>query len=61
MFATTVSIFGLVLARLSFAQTTTRSLFVPGADPQSLIGSIIGSVGTLGLLALSQSLKLRRT
>lgn len=43
MLSATVSIFGLALASLSFAQTTARSLFIPGADSQSLIGSIIGS------------------
>lgn len=54
MLPATVSIFGLALASLSFAQTTTRSLFIPGVDPQNLIGSIIGSVCGLRLLSLSQ-------
>lgn len=43
MISATISIFGLVLAGLSSAQTTTISLYIPGADTQPLIGSIVGS------------------
>ncbi|KAE9380543.1 hypothetical protein N431DRAFT_498381 [Stipitochalara longipes BDJ] len=39
----TISIFGLAFAGLSYAQTTTISLYVPGADTQALIGFIVGS------------------
>ncbi len=44
MFSATISIFGLAFAGLCSAQTTTLSLYIPGADTQPLIGSIIGSV-----------------
>jgi hypothetical protein len=46
----TICIFGLAYAGLSFAQTTTTSLYIPGADTQPLIGSIIGSVCPLPLI-----------
>jgi len=37
---------GLALAGLTIAQSTTVSLFIPGADTQPLVGSIIGSDST---------------
>ncbi|KAF8851578.1 hypothetical protein BDZ45DRAFT_679022 [Acephala macrosclerotiorum] len=39
----TTIILGLVMAGLSFAQTSTISLFIPGADTQPLVASIVGS------------------
>jgi len=53
MCRTTISVIGLALAGLSFAQTSTRrelfntvTLYVPGADVQPLVASIVDSVGT---------------
>jgi len=40
------SVFGLATATLSFAQSSTISLFIPGADSQSLVASIVGSDAT---------------
>jgi hypothetical protein len=48
----TLSLFGLAFAGLSFAQTTTVSLFVPGADIQPLIGAVVGSVFTSSHFAI---------
>jgi hypothetical protein len=52
MCRTTTSIIGLAMAGLSFAQSSTRrelfptvTLYVPGADVQPLVASIVGSVG----------------
>lgn len=38
-----ISIVGL-MAGLSFAQTSTVTLYIPGADTQPLVGSVIGAV-----------------
>lgn len=46
MHSTIISVFGLATATLSFAQSSTISLFIPGADPQSLVASVIGSDAT---------------
>jgi len=43
MVLATVVLYGLAFAGFSFAQSTTISLFVPGADTQPLVGSVIGS------------------
>jgi hypothetical protein len=53
MISATISIFGLALAGLSSAQTTTISLYIPGADTQPLIGSIIGSVRIFSVSSLN--------
>jgi hypothetical protein len=52
MCRTTISVICLAMAGLSFAQTSTRrelfttvTLYVPGADVQPLVASIVGSVG----------------
>jgi len=52
MCRTTISVIGLAMAGLSFAQSSTRrelfntvTLYVPGADIQPLVASIVGSVG----------------
>lgn len=46
MHSTTVTILGLAWASLSLAQSSTISLFIPGADTQSLVASIVGSDAT---------------
>ncbi|KUJ24253.1 uncharacterized protein LY89DRAFT_679436 [Mollisia scopiformis] len=46
MHSTTISVLGLALATLSLAQSSTISLFIPGADSQSLVASIVGSDAT---------------
>lgn len=40
----TTSIFALAAASLSLAQTSTVTLYIPGADTQSLVASIAGTV-----------------
>ena len=39
-----LTVFLLSLIALSAAQNQTVSLFLPNADPQSLVGSIVGGV-----------------
>ncbi|PMD35542.1 hypothetical protein L207DRAFT_587840 [Hyaloscypha variabilis F] len=48
-----ISILSLAFAGLSYAQTTTISLYIPGADTQPLIGSIVGSDAAATTYALS--------
>jgi len=50
-----ISILSLAFAGLSYAQTTTISLYIPGADTQPLIGSIVGSVCVLPLFKPSKT------
>lgn len=52
MLSATISIFGLALAGLSSAQTSTISLYIPGADTQPLVGSVIGSDSAATTFAL---------
>lgn len=44
MLSSTAILTTLTLAGLSLAQSSTISLYIPGADTQPLVGSIIGSV-----------------
>jgi len=52
MLSTRSLISGLTLAGLAIAQSTTISLYIPGADSQSLVGSIVGSDSTATTYAL---------
>ncbi|TVY42580.1 hypothetical protein LOCC1_G003946 [Lachnellula occidentalis] len=46
MYPTTTVVFGLAIASISFAQTSTVSLYIPGADTQPLVASVVASDAT---------------
>ncbi|TVY44861.1 hypothetical protein LSUB1_G001873 [Lachnellula subtilissima] len=46
MYPTTTVVFGLAIASISFAQISTVSLYIPGADFQPLVASVVASDAT---------------
>jgi hypothetical protein len=50
-----ISVLWFVMVGLSSGQTTTISLFIPGADTQPLVGSIIASVRNLYRFNMNRS------
>jgi len=52
MYPTSISVFGLAMASLAFAQTSIVTLYIPGADVQPLDASIIGSDATATTYAI---------
>ncbi|KAG4428975.1 hypothetical protein IFR05_015545 [Cadophora sp. M221] len=52
MFSNTITFSTLTVVGVALAQTSTVTLYIPGADPQSLVGAVVGIASSLTTYAL---------
>ncbi|KAH9217377.1 hypothetical protein DL95DRAFT_105613 [Leptodontidium sp. 2 PMI_412] len=52
MFSSSITLSTLAIVGGALAQTSTVTLYIPGADPQSLVGTVVGTASSLTTYAL---------
>jgi len=53
MFSSSITLSTLAVVNVALAQTSTVTLYIPGADTQSLVGAVVGTASSLTTYALS--------